>query len=150
MPEPSRRSARVAGGVLALVASAVALEASTFEVAFLTDPIGPKALPYLTAAVLMVAGVGLLVRPGVAVGWPEPAVRGRVAGAAGAFLAYAVLLAPVGFFGSTTAVVTALSWLYGGPPGRSAAAAAAIAGALWLLFVVLLGLPLPVGTLWTR
>jgi putative tricarboxylic transport membrane protein len=139
----------VAGALLATGAVAVGLEASTFEVVFLSDPIGPKALPYLTALILGSAGLGLLVRPDVEVTWPEPSVFARLAGATAVFVAYPALLPVLGFFTSTTAVVTALSVLYGGPPVRATAAAAALAGALWLLFSVVLGLPLPVGDLWT-
>jgi len=145
---PRRVSARIAGGILLTAAIAIAVEASSFEVAFLTDPVGPKALPFLVAAIFAVGGLAQLLRPDIDVAWPESVVLKRMAGAAGAFVGYAVVLPYVGFFLSTTAVVTALSVLYGGPPLKGTLAAATLAGALWLLFVSVLGLPLPIGDLW--
>ena len=147
---PRPLSARIGGGTLLTAAIAIAVEASTFEVAFLTDPVGPKALPLLVAAILAAGGLAQLFRPDIDVAWPESAVLKRMAGAAGSFVGYAVVLPYVGFFLSTTAVVTALSLLYGGPPLKGTLAAAALSGALWLLFVSVLGLPLPIGDLWMR
>lgn len=127
----------------------MAAEASTFDVVFLTDAVGPKALPYLAAAILTGAGTVLAVRPDPPNEWPAPATRVRMAGAVGAFLLYATLLPVLGFFIGTTLTVAALSILFGGPPLRSAAAAAALSSVLWYLFVWALRLPLPFGSLWT-
>jgi putative tricarboxylic transport membrane protein len=142
-------TARVTAVVLILVAAAVALEASTFDVAFLTDPVGPKALPLFVAAVLAAAGVAQLVRPDIEAAWPPGPVLLRVGAGAGVFLVYAAVLPVVGFFLSTTAAVAGLGMLFGGPPLRAALASAALTAGLWLLFVGALGLPLPVGDLWT-
>jgi putative tricarboxylic transport membrane protein len=144
--------------------AAAAAEASTFDVAFLTDPVGPKALPYLAAAILVLAGGRVALRAGVAAararparahepGLPEAPGRARlprIAAAAGAFLAYAAVLPWLGFFASTTLVVALLSELYGAPRPHGLLAAALLTGTLWVLFVHLLGLPLPAGALWIR
>ncbi len=134
---------------MAAAGVAVAAEASTFKVAFLTDAVGPKALPYLSAAILVGAGAMLAARPGPGTEWPAPSTRVRMAAAAGAFLFYAAVLPVLGFFVSTTLTVASLSILFGGPPVRSAAAAAALSAVLWYLFVWALRLPLPFGSLWT-
>jgi len=144
---------RVAGCVLALSGALVAWEARSFEVGFLTDPVGPKALPGLVAVLFLFAGAAeALARPSgdpaESVAWPERAVARSIGGVVASFVAYALLLPVLGFFLSTTAVVAAISALYGGPRGRGTLVAAVLAGALWLLFVQLLGLPLPVGSLW--
>ncbi len=73
-----------------------------------------------------------------------------MAGATGTFVVYALALAPLGFFTATTAAVGTLSLLFGGPPKRAFAAAAVLAAAMWFGFVYVLGLPLPLGALWTR
>ena len=146
----SGRSERVAGVVLVLAGLGVAAEASTFTVGFMTDPVGPKALPYLSAFVFVVAGALLAWRPGAGPVWPARALVARMAGATAAFLVYAALLAPIGFFTATTAVVGTLSVLFGGPPRKAFAAAALLAAAMWFGFVYGLGLPLPMGALWTR
>jgi putative tricarboxylic transport membrane protein len=144
------RTNRVAGIVLAALGVAVAAEATTFDVAFLTDPVGPKALPLVAATIFAITGVFLLFRPGLSPGWPTRTVALRMAGAAASFVVYAVLLAPLGFTVSTTLCVGSLSLLFGGPPGRSLGAAVLLSVALWYLFVWVLGLPLPLGALWTR
>lgn len=141
---------RITGAVLALLGIAAALEASTFDVAFMTDPVGPKALPLLVAGTLLVAGLAAVVSPREGLGLPDGATALRMAGAVAAFLLYAAALPWLGFFLSTTLVVTALALLYRGPPVGSAVAAAALSAALWLLFVRVLSLPLPVGDLWIR
>lgn len=141
---------RVIGAVLALLGVAVALEATTFDVAFMTDPVGPKALPLLVAGTLLVAGLAAVARPREGLTLPDRPTVVRMAGAVAALLIYAAALPWLGFFLSTTLVVTALALLYRGPTTGSVAAAAALSGALWLLFVRALSLPLPVGDLWIR
>ncbi len=141
---------RVIGGLLAAVGVTLALEATTFDVAFMTDPVGPKALPFLVAVMLVVGGAVAWIRPRGDVGLPSANVFLRMGSAVVAFLVYAAALPWLGFFLSTTLVVTALSLLYRGPLLPSSAAAALLSGGLWLLFVRLLSLPLPVGELWIR
>lgn len=144
------RVERVAGAALVLGGVATAIEASTFDVAFLTDPVGPKALPALVATILVMSGLRLVLRPRAAIALPNRGVTMRMAGATFAFLIYAGILPWLGFFTSTSMVVTALALLYSGPGRGSIAAGLAVSGVLWLLFVALLGLPLPVGDLWIR
>ena len=72
--------------------------------------------------------------------------NGRLAVLA-SFSVYALLLAPLGFLMSTTLVVTTLSLVFAGPPGRSLASAAILSGVMYLVFVYGLGLSLPLGTL---
>jgi len=141
---------RVIGAGLTLLGVGAALEASTFDVAFMTDPVGPKALPYLVAAVLTLGGVATLMRPRDRVPLPSRPAVFRMIGAVAVFLVYALVLSGVGFFVSTTLVVTALALLYRGPLLASLTSAAILSGTLWLLFVEILSLPLPIGELWIR
>lgn len=151
---PNRRTRlsvdRVVGVVLMALGAATASEATTFDVGFMTDPVGPKALPMLVGAILVAAGLVALARPHAVVGLPGRRTTLRMAAATAAFLLYAATLPALGFFTATTLVVTALSLLYRGPVLPSVAAAAALSAGLWLLFVELLSLPLPVGDLWIR
>jgi putative tricarboxylic transport membrane protein len=135
---------------LIILGLAVGATASTFDVAFLTDPVGPKALPLLAASLFVLTGGFLLARPKATPQWPSTSVSLRMAGAAASFVAYALLLVPLGFTVSTTLCVGALSLLFGGPTRKSLGAAFILTVALWYLFVWLLGLPLPLGALWTR
>lgn len=141
---------RIPGLFLAVAGIAIGIEATTFDVNFMTDPIGPKALPYLTALTLAVAGLHAAVRPPPHVTWPPRAVVWKLTGAGAAFFLYAISLGFLGFFVSTTLVVAALSHLYGAAPQRGLPTATLLSTVLWLLFVQLLDLPLPIGQLWMR
>ena len=142
------RQDRVIGGVLCLLGVALGLEATTFDVLFLTDPVGPKALPLLVATLCLAAGVLALARPGDDVRLPSAGAVVRMTGAVVAFLVYAAVLPWLGFFVSTALVVAALARLYQGPVWPSLVVGAVLSGGLWLLFVELLSLPLPLGELW--
>ena len=143
-------AARAPGLVLIAAGVACGVEASTFNVAFLTDPVGPKALPLLVAVILIGAGIHAAARPTSDGTWIEGSAFPRVGAAVAAFLLYAVALPWVGFFLSTTLVVSTLSGLFGAKLRQAVPAAAALSGALWLIFVLGLGLPLPIGDLWIR
>lgn len=146
---PMLRTDRVAGILLLLLGAVVALEARTFRVAFLTDPLGPRALPLLVAGLLALCGLVLIRRPGPEPAWPRSA--GLLRGAAGAavFLLYSLLMQPLGFGASTVAAVAGLGLLFGGPPRRVLVVGLVTTALLWLLFVPLLGIPLPMGWLFT-
>jgi putative tricarboxylic transport membrane protein len=138
---------RLAGTALLLLAGAVALASRGFVVGFPADPVGPRALPLFAAALLAGAALPFLLRPGPEPRWPEAHLALRLAAATALLLAHPLLLATTGFIVTTGGVITALSLLFGGPPLRSAMAAFAFAGGLYLLFVHALGLPLPIGSL---
>lgn len=148
MSDTSTRTDRVAGVLVAALGLAVGAEATTFDVLFRTDPVGPKLLPMLAAAVFVGSGLYLAARPGPSRGWPARSTLIRMAGAVAAFGVYAALLAPLGFVVATTATVAALSILYGGPWRKAVTAALILSVVLWYLFVWPLGLPLPLGAVW--
>lgn len=138
---------RVAGGLLLALAVAVALEARTFRVAFLTDPLGPRALPLLVAVMLAGCALVLLRKPGPDPRWPGRAGLVRAVGGAAVFALYGLLLEALGFGVATTGAVAGLGVLFGGAPLRSLLSGVAVSTALWILFVLALGIPLPLGTL---
>jgi putative tricarboxylic transport membrane protein len=136
--------------VLIVVGLAIGLVATGFDVAFLTDPVGPKALPWVAAAALVVAGIHQTRRPGGGAHWPERRTLVRMGVGSAALLVYGVVLPLIGFPISTTLVVAALSHLFGAALVRSIPAAAVLTAGLWVVFVRFLALPLPVGELWMR
>lgn len=149
-PTPGRpRTDRVAGILLLLLGGSVAIEARTFRVAFLTDPLGPRALPLLVAGLLAACGLALLRRPGPEPAWPRAPGLFRGAAGAGVFLVYSLLMQPLGFGPSTVGAVAGLGILFGGPPRKVLLTGVVTTLLLWLLFVPLLGIPLPVGWLFT-
>lgn len=141
---------RVPGLVLLAAGVAIGLEATTFDVAFMTDPVGPKALPYLVGLTLVIAGLRTAIQGEVPESIPSGRVLRKLMWAVAAFLAYSLALDVIGFVVSTALVVAALSHLYGAPPKKGMAAATLFSVSLWALFVYVLALPLPIGSLWMR
>lgn len=144
------RSERIAGAVIVVAAMAAAHVAGHFRVAFLTDPIGPRAFPWLASGLLLLGGVLMLVRPAESPAWPQATTRTRIVVAVAGFLAYAGLLAPIGFIAATTLLLSVLALVFGGRIGPALTAAALLSVAMWLLFVQALGVPLPIGALFLR
>lgn len=133
-----------------LGAVAAAAEALTFQVHFPTDPLGPAAFPLVGAGLVALGALSLWRDPTVAAPWPAREGARRIGLATVSFLAYALLLAPLGFVVATTLEFAALASLFGGRGARSLVAGLAFALALFALFVYALGLPLPLGGSWTR
>lgn len=145
------RSGRIAGVACLLVAATVAFIARTFTVGFVTDPIGPRALPWLASAILALGGAILCLRPGPEPDWPPAGpARWSIAATLASFALYAILIGPLGFVLATTLLMTALARVFGGRLVTGLVAGAAFSGVLWLLFVTGLGVPLPIGILFTR
>jgi len=138
---------RVAGIAACVMALAVGVAATRFRVGFYTDPLGPGALPYLAAALIGVGGLAMVVRPGGASARPSAVVARRMAIVFASLVAYAWLLPLFGFLLSTAAILVILSHTFGGPLRRSVILTVLYVGTLYLLFAVVLGLSLPVGTL---
>jgi putative tricarboxylic transport membrane protein len=138
---------RVAGALVVTGAFLVAWASRGFVVGFPADPVGPRALPLFSAAILALSALALLLRPGPEPRWPEAHVAGRLALATLILFAYPPLLPLTGFMVTTGVGVTLLSLLFGGPPLRSTVAAFLFSGGLYLLFVYALGIPLPIGRL---
>lgn len=133
--------------VVLATAAAVALEARTFTVAFPTDPLGPAAFPLVAAALLALGGFALLLEGPGAADPLEPGASRRLVLASVSFVAYALLLAPLGFLPATALEFAALAVLFGGRPLASLAVGAGFSVFLFVVFVYALGLPLPLGVL---
>ncbi len=140
----SRRADRAAGIGLVLLAVAVVLATRGFRGAFLTDPIGPRAMPWLAAGLLALSGLWLAVRPHPDRDWPRASVARRLGVITLVFLGYAALLQPIGFVAATTLLMLALSRAFEGRFWPSLAGALGVSVLLYLLFAVVLGVPLPV------
>ena len=93
------------GAVLVLLGMAIAATARGFTVGFLVDPVGPRALPYLVAALFVVGGGALLVRqtavPEDARGPASPKRLAAQGTCVAVLLLYAASLPLVGFVLST-------------------------------------------------
>lgn len=146
----SATSDRAAGALVILMALLIAFESRTFTVGFVTDPLGPKAFPLVSAFLLLVGGTALQFRPGLESNWPLWSRLLRVGVAAACLLAYALLLGFIGFIAATLLVVAAFAALLGGRPLPALVAGAVCAALLYVLFFYLLDITLPLGSLFMR
>jgi putative tricarboxylic transport membrane protein len=155
----------VACGLVAIVVAAVYLfAASGLRSSPLGDSVGSAGFPKIIGWGLAVAGLLLVLQTlwatlrgraaAGAQGWiPSEAFAAgagratlRAAGVVAIVVAYLVLLQPLGYILSVGLMVGAVALYLGTPATWRVAAMAAIGGvALWLLFVVLLDIPLPAG-----
>ena len=134
------------------------LAASYFQVAsgvpqsLLADAVGPQGLPKAYAIVLAVLSLVLIVgsvrQPRIAT--EDLALRrhGRAAGMLAIGVVYVAIVSWLGYVASIAALILAVAWYQGGVMTRWVAVVS-VCGAVffWLLFVVLLRVPHPVGAL---
>ncbi len=138
-------SDRILGLVLLVLSTAYAIGAWTMEVGFLSDPVGPRAFPYLIAAIMGAASLWLILRPDPDPAWPARGFGVRLGLVLLSLVAYAYLLVPLGFIVTTALEMTLLSVLFGARPDQAAAGGLSFSVLVYLLFTRVLGVPLPVG-----
>ncbi|MDQ3385158.1 MAG: tripartite tricarboxylate transporter TctB family protein [Actinomycetota bacterium] len=153
------------GALLLVFGIGVILAAAQLKAGSTTDPLGPRGFPGLLGLGFLGAGVGLLVKTTLAGRRPAddvvsvmdlagadeeeddgPANRFRLVVAALAVIAYVLLLPYGGFLLTTSAFLAALIRLQGGVGLRPfIAMVLGFPTAVFLLFAVILGVPLPSG-----
>lgn len=147
-PLPSPLSGRITAVALIALAALVGLGASQIEFAFSSDPLGPRAFPYLLSAVLGLCGIWYLVAPGDAEAWPgAPTLMRSAALIAVCALAIAAMN-HVGFVVTATVICGVAAWMFGATPVMASVIAVAQAVFWYALFKFALGTYLPAGTLW--
>lgn len=136
---------RVTGLVFALLGLGAMWHAQGLQVAFSSDPVGPKAFPTIVGGIMLLAGAVLVIRPHEITWnggrWP------MVALVAAASLIYPLLLIPLGFIVATSLLLIVIARALKGGWGQSVAAAVALSAGIFLLIDTILGLPLPTGPL---
>jgi putative tricarboxylic transport membrane protein len=159
------------GATLVGVGLAVAATARGYEVGFVVDPVGPRAVPYLVAGLLILGGVGMLRRrstePASATddGSPTAALGGEEKQEAqgpdleqgrpvlaqgvcvGVLLLYAAAIPLLGFVVPTILAGGALARLFGGRWLHGLGVGLFLGLSLYGLFAWGFGLELPVGAL---
>lgn len=132
---------RIAGAILLVLAIAYGLGASNFQVSF-GDPVGPAAFPRLISVPMALFALALLIRPDPDPIWKTAAGVRQILSVAVLF-AYPFVIEPLGFPLSTAIGATLLARLLGAPWGPAAVLGLALGFGLFVVFDMLLGLPLP-------
>ncbi|ADI13269.1 tripartite tricarboxylate transporter TctB family protein [Truepera radiovictrix] len=143
-------SDRVAALLLLLLALFFGLEALSYRAGDFTDALGARAFPLAVTALLVPSALYLLLRPQPDKPWPPAPVWGVLGVAVATFIAYALLLEPLGFIFATTLFFVVFGAFFAAPWWRSALAGLAFSAALYAIFVWALDLYLPVGGLFER
>ena len=158
---------RIVAGVFIALGLAVVFNAFGFYVPYQYEPLGPKAMPYLVGALLVLCGLRLLVVPSSAskaslAATPEivPETESKVVPAAesvssgwrqilcaGILLAYALSYESLGFVVATGFLGCSLAWLCGARLAWCFGVGVGLSLAGHLVLVAALGLQLPLGLL---
>lgn len=140
-------SDRIFGGIGLILAIFFAWQASVIEESFLTDAVGPKAFPYMIAAVMGLASIFFLLKPDPAPHWPTYGRLAEIGLAAVIMFAYAELLPVVGFVIATAVAASYLTWRLGSRPLESIVIGVATSVGIYVIFRLVLGLSLAKGPL---
>ncbi len=136
-------SDRITGVVLLLLSAGCGLQARGFTTGFITDPLGPSAFPMLLAVVLGAAAIAMIVKPDPDPQWATGSTLLHQALTLITLVAYAFLLEPLGFPLATFLAMAVIGRQLGAPWGKSILMAAISSISLFVLFDVVLDLPLP-------
>lgn len=150
----------ICGAITLIVGIVYIIEARRLPESSLSDEIGASGFPLLIGWALVALSVFLIGQsvlfrrqvqaeeaPSEDSVWNDPKFAAkRAAGLAAIAVAFLVLLPMAGYISALVVLIGASALYLGRPPGRDVAIVA-VGGAiaLWLLFVVILDIPLPAG-----
>lgn len=140
-----RISDRIFGLTCIALAAVMAWRADLIQESFIQDPLGPKAFPYVIAAVIALAGLAVTIRPDIEPHWPPIGRIAEIGAAIIVLAAYAQFLPVAGFVAATAVAAAYLSWRLGAPPIHAVIAGIAIAAGIYVVFHLALGLTLARG-----
>ena len=138
---------RTLGVAALLFAALMASFGWGLEAPFAYEPVGPKAFPLITAAVIAVCGLILTVRGGDVVPSAGTGVNRALLALSISLLAYALLFQPLGFIISTTLLMVPIAMIFGAKWWQGLLTGGIIAIFSYLLFDRVLAVVLPSGLL---
>ncbi|MCB2052700.1 MAG: tripartite tricarboxylate transporter TctB family protein [Geminicoccaceae bacterium] len=138
-------SDRVLGGIGLVLAAFYIWQATTIQVSFISDPVGPKTFPIIIGLLLAVSSLVIMLKPDAEPHWPAIGRLAEIALAVVVLVAYAMALPAVGFVAATAVASAFLSWRLGTAPLPAVAAGVAIALGIYVVFHLILGLSLAEG-----
>jgi putative tricarboxylic transport membrane protein len=104
------RSDRILGLVVVVAALAYLASAAQIQTSFFSDPLGPRAFPYLVGGLILLCGLVFIIRPDPSPAWPGARSWAALAIAAAVLVAYAFALKPLGFLVPTAVAGAILSY----------------------------------------
>ncbi len=119
--------------------------ATLIQESFMSDPIGPKAFPYIIGVAMLLASAVFVVRPDPEPDWPRAGRLLEIGFAAIVMIAYAWSLPLAGFVVATAVASCLLAWRLGARPLGAVIAGIAIAVGIYVCFHLILGLSLARG-----
>ncbi|MFZ2099588.1 MAG: tripartite tricarboxylate transporter TctB family protein [Oricola sp.] len=138
-------SDRIFGLVCLALAAGYLFLATTIQLPFLSDPIGPRVFPYIIGGLTVLAALVPVLKPDPDPEWPALSGIGEIAFAVVIMVAYTYALKEIGFVVSTAFASAALSWRLGSKPHWALIAGIFTAAAIYAVFHLILGLSLARG-----
>lgn len=138
---------RLFSAIWLLLCAWLAILAWGFQAPFAYDPVGPRAYPLLLLALMGLGSLWLVYKPGMLEQRLNLSAAARSALCVVVLLAYALTFEPLGFVLSTALATFGLGLLFTGRPLPCAISAVLMGVLLYVLFDLLLDVPLPLGLL---
>jgi putative tricarboxylic transport membrane protein len=136
---------RLFGGIGLALAAFFIWQATTIQLSFISDPVGPKAFPIIIGIVLGLSSIVIMLRPDERPHWPSASRLVEIGATVIALVAYTYALPSLGFVISTALAAGYLSWRLGTEPWKAAVAGVATSVGIYVVFKLILGLSLAVG-----
>ena len=140
-------SDRIFGVFGVLLAIGFAIAASQIQESFLSDAVGPKAFPYIIAAILGLSSAVIALRPDPEPIWPPLGQLIEILAAAVVMILYAQLLPVAGFVIATAFAAAYLSWRLGSTILGACLTGVGTSVGIYVVFHLVLGLSLARGPL---
>ena len=140
-------SDRIFGVFGVLLAIGFAIAASQIQESFLSDAVGPKAFPYIIAAILGLSSAVIALRPDPEPIWPPLGQFIEILAAAVVMVLYAQLLPVAGFVIATAFAAAYLSWRLGSTILGACMTGVGTSVGIYVVFHMVLGLSLARGPL---
>ncbi|MEF2070422.1 tripartite tricarboxylate transporter TctB family protein [Consotaella aegiceratis] len=138
-------SDRILGIAGLLIAAFYAFSATLIPLSFMSDPVGPKAFPFIIAATLGLSSLVFVLKPDEEPEWPTLGRLAEIGFAAVVLVLYALALPKAGFVLATAVTAAFLSWRIGAHPLAAVIAGVCIAVGIYVFFHLVLGLSLARG-----
>lgn len=136
------RSDRILGLVVVVAALGYLASAAQIQSSFFSDPMGPRAFPYLVGGLILICGLVFIFRPDPSPDWPDARRWAALAIAAAVLVAYAFALKPLGFLLPTAIAGSILSYQIAPRVVPAIIAGCGLSVGLFVVFKFVLGLSL--------